>query len=226
MLSGLGIISLPGGYTHHSDHPDFEDTMTDRRLHSPAATRNRQPILEVLQQALPERARILEVASGSGEHAVHLAGAMPGWEWQPSDSDPRALASIETWREQVGLANLRKPLELEVTGQWPPGPWDAIVAINLLHISPWAVTQALMDRAGAELGSRGVLYLYGAFRREGRHTAPSNAAFDADLRNRDPRWGIRDLEAVVAEAEHHGLSLERVVEMPANNLSVLLTRRT
>lgn len=200
--------------------------MTDRRLHSPAATRNRQPILEVLQQALPEQARILEVASGSGQHAVHLAAAMPGWEWQPSDPDPRALASIAAWQEQAGLPNLRKPLELEVTGDWPPWTWDAIVAINLLHISPWAVTQALMARAGEGLGPRGMLYLYGAFRREGRHTAPSNEGFDADLRARDPRWGIRDLETVVAEAEHHGLALERVVEMPANNLSVLFTRET
>lgn len=198
--------------------------MTDRCLHSPAATRNRQPILEVLKEILPDRARVLEVASGSGEHAAHLAGAMPAWEWQPSDADPRALASIAAWREHAGLSNLREPLELEVTGRWPPGPWDAIVAINLLHISPWEVTQALMARAGEALEVSGVLYLYGAFRRGGKHTASSNETFDTELRVRDPRWGIRDLEAVVAEAEHHGLGLDRVVEMPANNLSVVFAK--
>ncbi|WP_372610863.1 DUF938 domain-containing protein [Halomonas sp.] len=198
--------------------------MNDTRLQSPAAARNRQPILEVLEQVLPERARVLEVASGSGEHAVHLAGARPGWTWQPSDPHPRALASIAAWREAAGLTNLREPLRLDVTGNWPAEPFDALVAINLLHISAWAVTETLMAGAGASLVSGGVLYLYGPFRREGRHTSPTNAAFDADLRTRDPRWGIRDLEAVTAEAERCGLGLERVVAMPANNLSVVFHR--
>lgn len=200
--------------------------MTDPRRYSPAAARNRQPILEVLQAALPERARVLELASGSGEHAVHCATAMPQWIWQPSDPTAEALASIAAWREQTGQANLLEPLRLDATDNesWPAEPFEAIVAINLIHISPWAVSEALMARAGERLVSGGVLYLYGPYRRAGEHTAPSNAAFDADLRRRDPRWGVRDLEEVVAEAERHGLRLERTVEMPANNLSVVLVR--
>ncbi|WP_280546009.1 DUF938 domain-containing protein [Halomonas sp. 11-S5] len=198
--------------------------MNDPRLQSPAAARNRQPILEVLRQVLPERARVLELASGSGEHAMHLAGAVPGWTWQPSDPNPRALASIAAWREAAGLANLREPRQLDVTDDWPAERFEAVVAINLLHISPWAVTEALMAGAGGSLVPGGVLYLYGPFRREGRPTAPSNAAFDADLRARDPRWGIRDLDDVTVEAERHGLMLDKVVEMPANNLSLVFRR--
>ncbi|AXY41354.1 DUF938 domain-containing protein [Halomonas sp. JS92-SW72] len=200
--------------------------MSDSRLHSPAAARNRQPILEVLRQVLPERARILEVASGSGEHALYCAGAMPGWHWQPSDPTDEALASIAAWRETAALPNLAAPRHLDATEPdgWPAESFDAIVAINLLHISPWAVTEALMARAGERLVPGGVLYLYGPYRRGGEHTAPSNAAFDASLRRHDPRWGVRDLEAVVAEATCRGLELARVVDMPANNLSVVFVR--
>ncbi|MDN3520975.1 DUF938 domain-containing protein [Halomonas ramblicola] len=196
------------------------------RLRSPAAARNRRPILEVLASVLPPRARVLELASGSGEHALYCATAMPGWAWQPSDPGDAALVSIATWREHAGPANLAAPIHLDATDAtaWPAGPFDAIVAINLLHISPWAVTEALMARAGERLAPDGVLYLYGPYRRGGEHTAPSNAAFDADLRRRDPRWGVRDLEAVAAEAERHGLALTRTVAMPANNLSVVLRR--
>ncbi|PXX95579.1 DUF938 domain-containing protein [Halomonas sp. LBP4] len=198
--------------------------MIDARLKSPATARNRQPILEVLQQELPERARVLEVASGSGEHAVHCASAMPGWEWQPSDPNPHARRSIEAWRAHAGLPNLHEPMALDVTIVCPAGPYDAIVAINLLHISPWEVSEALLACAGRRLREGGMLYLYGPFWRAGRPTAPSNAAFDADLRARDPRWGIRDLDAVTAEAARQGLVLVRVVEMPANNLSVILRK--
>ncbi|MDX1464650.1 MAG: DUF938 domain-containing protein [Halomonas sp.] len=195
--------------------------MNDQRLQSPATARNRQPILEVLQAVLPERARVLEVASGSGEHAIHFAGAMPGWCWQPSDPNPQARRSIAAWRAHSGLANLLPPLALDVTALCPAEDVDAMVAINLLHIAPWAVGEALLDCAGRRLPSGGVLFLYGPFQRDGRHTAPSNAAFDADLRQRDPRFGIRDLETVVAAAAVRDLVLERVVEMPANNLSVV-----
>ncbi|WP_445001385.1 DUF938 domain-containing protein [Halomonas mongoliensis] len=200
--------------------------MHDPRRQSPAAARNCRPILEVLKQWLPERARVLELASGSGEHALAFATAMPGWQWQPSDPAAPALASIAAWREAAALPNLRAPIRLDATdpGDWPQDPFDAVVAINLIHISPWAVAEALMARAGERLVPGGVLYLYGPYRRGGAHTAPSNATFDADLRRRDPRWGVRDLEAVAAEAERHGLALQRVVEMPANNLSVLLVR--
>ncbi|MFQ3787265.1 DUF938 domain-containing protein [Halomonas sp. A29] len=189
---------------------------------SPAAARNRQPILDVLRAILPGSARILEVASGSGEHGVHCAAAEPGWVWQPSDPNPNARDSISAWREHAGLDNLREPLPLDVAGIWPAGPFDAVVAINLVHISPWDVTEALMSRSAERLREGGVLYLYGPYRRDGRHTSPSNAAFDADLKARDPQWGVRDLEQVVDEAQQHGFMLEQTIPMPANNLSVVL----
>lgn len=199
--------------------------MHDERRHSPAAARNRQPILEVLQRVLPERARVLEVASGSGEHAVHFATAMPGWTWQPSDPSPQARRSIEAWRTRSAPANLLPPLALDITEGGPAGPFEAMVAINLLHIAPWAVGEALLDAAAGCLPAGGVLFLYGPFRRDGRHTAPSNAAFDADLRTRDPRFGIRDLEAVVEAATARGLRLDREEAMPANNLSLIFRRQ-
>jgi len=192
-----------------------------RRMESPAAARNRQPILDVLRSVLPEQAKVLEVASGSGEHAVHCVAAMPGWEWQPSDPNAAARGSISAWREQAGLVNLREPLPLDVCSIWPAGPFDAVIAINLVHISPWEVSEALMARAAERLREGGVLFLYGPYRRNGQHTAPSNVAFDADLKARDSRWGIRDLEQVVDEAQPYGFMLERLVEMPANNLSVI-----
>ncbi|MGJ7462569.1 DUF938 domain-containing protein [Halomonas sp. MA07-2] len=200
--------------------------MTDSRLQSPAAARNRQPILEVLREVLPVSARVLEVASGSGEHALHCAAAMPGWIWQPSDPHSRALASITAWSEAVRLDNLRKPLRLDVTGEWPAERFDAVVAINLLHISPWTASEALMAGAAGCLGPEGVVVLYGPFRREGCHTAASNAAFDADLRRRDPQWGIRDLAEVEEEAQRYAFLLARVVPMPANNLILILRRQS
>ena len=198
--------------------------MHDPRLHSPAVARNRQPILEILLEVLPDRARVLEVASGSGEHALYFAAAAAGWSWQPSDPNPHALASVAAWREAAGVDNLLEPLQLDVTSEWPAQHFDAVVAINLLHISPWTVTEVLMAGAGKQLAPGGVLFLYGPFQRNGRHTSPSNAAFDADLRARDPRWGIRDLDDVRAEAGRHGLVLDRVVTMPANNLSAVFRR--
>lgn len=201
----------------------------DQRRQSPAVARNRDPILAVLREHLPPRARVLELASGSGEHAVHFAQAMPGWQWQPSDTAPAALASTGAWQEQRQAGNLLAPVALDVTASWPAewqaSTFDAIVAINLIHISPWRVTETLMQRAGEYLSDSGVLFLYGPYRRSGRHTAPSNQAFDADLQARDPSWGLRDLARVEAEAEANGLVIERVVEMPANNLSVVFRRR-
>lgn len=208
--------------------------MPDCRLSSPAAERNRAPILEALAPALREvlaacgreRLRVLELASGSGEHALYFAKALPWVDWQPSDPSREALASIRAWRAAEGPANLAEPVALDVESRpWPGDDADALVALNLLHISPWTVTEALMAQAAARLPVGGLLFLYGPFRRAGAHTAPSNAAFDASLRKRDPRWGIRDLEAVTARAEAEGLALSRVIEMPANNLSVVLRKR-
>ncbi|MBF8221432.1 DUF938 domain-containing protein [Halomonas sp. 328] len=197
----------------------------DARLVSPAAARNAAPILAVLRDVLPERGRVLELASGSGEHALNFARALPGLVWQPSDPSPQARASIAAWRDAEGPDNLLAPIALDVTRRpWPVAEFTALVCINLLHISPWAAGQALFAEAGARLPSDGVLFVYGPFKRDGAHTAPSNAAFDADLRRRDPAWGIRDLAAVEAEAQRHGLALSRVVEMPANNLSLVFQR--
>lgn len=169
---------------------------------------------------------MLEVASGTGEHAVHFAQALPQLLWQPSDPDPAALRSIEAWRAEAGLFNLLPPVSLDArAASWPVTEADAILAINMVHISSWAATQGLMRGAGRLLAPGAPLYLYGAYRRDGVETAPSNEAFDESLRARDPGWGVRRLEDVVAEAEANGLGLASVVPMPANNLSVVLRRR-
>ena len=195
----------------------------DRRLSSPAAMRNREPILKVLRDWLPAQGVVLEVASGSGEHALHFATALPQLRWQPSDPSESARASIEAWRIAQGPANLLAPLALDVQQRpWPVPDFNVLVAINLLHISPWAVSEALFAEAGARLPEGGVVYLYGPFKRDAEHTAESNAAFDADLRQRNPEWGIRELEDVIALAERHALAVVAVEEMPANNLSVVL----
>ncbi|GHC38621.1 DUF938 domain-containing protein [Aidingimonas halophila] len=196
------------------------------RLKSPATQRNREPILEVLRDCLPTQGKVLEIASGSGEHALYFAWALPGVIWQPTDSSHEALASIDAWRATESLDNLLAPQQLDVVRRpWPVDDFDAIVCINMVHISPWEATEALLAEAGARLPAGGVLYLYGPYKRGGQHTASSNEAFDADLRWRNPEWGIRDLNDVVELAEYHGIEQVRVVEMPANNLSVVLQRR-
>jgi hypothetical protein len=169
---------------------------------------------------------LLEVASGSGQHAAYLAARFPLWSWQPSDVEPGHLISIEAYRQETHAPNLRAPLLLDVQAvPWSlPRKYDAIVAINLLHISPWRCTESLLEEGCRHLSAGGALYLYGAFRRQGRHTAPSNLSFDAGLRAQNPEWGVRCLEEVSALAEDHGLVRESVVEMPANNLSVLFRR--
>ncbi len=200
----------------------------DARLYAAATERNRAPIAAVLHRRLPDAGTVLEIASGSGEHAMHFAAAFPGVVFQPSDPDSLARASIAAW--STGMTNVRPPLALDVTSaSWQddpniPNPLAAILCINMIHISPWAATLGLMRGAGKLLTAGAVLYLYGPYRRQGLHTAPSNAAFDASLQQRNPAWGVRDLEAVVALAGEHGLALDEVVEMPANNLSVILRR--
>lgn len=193
----------------------------DARLHAPATERNRESILAVLRQLLPKRGLVLEIASGSGEHACFFARAMPDLTWQPSDSDSASRASIEAHREDAGLSNLRAPLALDVTSNnWPIAEADAIFCANMIHISPWETTLGLAKGAGRILRSGGGLCLYGPFMRDGKHTAPSNANFDEWLRDRDPRWGIRDLAVLARVFEAEGLSVQEAIEMPANNLSL------
>lgn len=195
-------------------------------LLSPAVARNRDPILAVLRRYLPEQGTVLEIASGTGEHAAYFAPQFPHLIWQPSDIDPDALASIEAHRAAAGAANLRAPIALDVTAAaWPVTRADAIISINMIHISPWAAAQGLMAGALWLLPEGGVLYLYGPFKENGAHTAPSNAAFDASLRARDPAWGVRDLGDVRALADRHGFDFVERVAMPANNLSLVFRRR-
>jgi hypothetical protein len=196
-------------------------------LSSPAVARNRDPILAVLRRVLPERGVVLELASGSGEHAVHFAAALPGLTWQPTDPDPQARDSIAAYRTAVQLPNLLAPLPLDaISPTWPVARADAILAINMIHIAPWAAAEGLMAGAERLLPGGGVLFLYGPFREHGQHTAPSNAAFDESLRARNREWGVRDLDEVAALASRHRLALEERVAMPANNLSVVFRRAT
>jgi SAM-dependent methyltransferase len=193
--------------------------------HWPAPERNKVPILEVLQRVLPRAGRLLEVASGSGQHAAFFAEALPAWTWQPSDIDAQNLASIAAYVEQAALPNLVAPRHLDVCAEdWQVGELDALFNANMIHIAPWACCEGLLRGAGQWLRAGGVLVLYGPFRIGGQHTAPSNLAFDADLKKRDARWGVRDLEAVVELARTHGLSHRETIAMPANNQSVVFER--
>lgn len=194
---------------------------TDPRRHSPAAERNRGPILTELLRRLPARGRALEIASGTGQHIVHFAAAMPGWHWQPSDVDEAALASVRALRADAGLPGIAEPLPLDLLAPhpaWPAGPWDLVLATNLLHIAPWAVCGALMRGAAQGLAPSGLLVTYGPYRVTGEPLQPGNQAFDADLRSRDPAWGLRWLHEVEAVAAAAGLALRERVDMPANNL--------
>jgi len=198
---------------------------SDPRIYRPHVVRNRDPILDVLRRVLPPHGLVLEIASGSGEHAAYFAEKMPTLTWQPTDPDSEALASIAAHRATVSASNLLPPLQLDVTAAtWPVPRADAIVCCNMIHIAPWTACEGLIAGAGRVLPVGGVLYLYGPYKIGGRHTAPSNAAFDADLRARNPQWGIRDLDEVTALAESQGLARLDTVEMPANNLSVIFRR--
>ena len=191
----------------------------------PAAERNKQPILEVLRRVLPAEGTVLEVASGTGQHAAFFASQLPGLTFQPSDIDDENLASIRAWVDEARLSNLRPPLKLDVTQpDWGVGTFEAIFNANMIHIAPWACCVGLVAGAGRHLAPAGVLVMYGPFRVGGTHTAPSNAEFDASLKTRDPRWGVRDSEAVTALAEEAGLKLQERVPMPANNQTLIFTR--
>ncbi len=197
------------------------------RRRAPAASRNREPIFEVLQRVLPRAGLVLEIGSGTGEHAVDYTGRLPGIIWQPTDPSEEARASVAAWRAHAGdlEQRVRPPLPLDARAErWLDESPAAVVAINVIHISPWEVCEGIVAGAARHLRADGLLYLYGPYRREGRHTAPSNEAFDRSLRARDPSWGVRDLEEVAALARARGLALDEIVEMPANNLSVIFRR--
>lgn len=198
----------------------------EARRTAPATQRNREPILEVLRPLLPATGLALEIASGTGEHVIHFARAFPLLRWQPSDPSADARASIAAWVAANGLVNVLPPRDIDAAAPaWPIERADAVLCINMIHISPWEATEGLMRGAGRVLSAGQPLYLYGPYRRAGHPLAPSNAAFDADLRQRDPRWGLRELDDVVACAAGHDLGLDAVIEMPANNLSVILRKR-
>jgi hypothetical protein len=206
--------------------PDSGAPQSDARRSSPAAARNREPILEVLRRVLPQHGQVLEIASGTGEHAVHFARALPHLEFQPSDPDPDARRSIDAWREETGLPNLQAAIPIDASeASWAIAPGlAAALCANMIHISPWPAARGLLQGVGQRLAPGAPLILYGPFLREGVATSQSNLDFDASLRARNPTWGIRSLEAVVQEAESHGLQLDEVVEMPANNLILVLRR--
>ncbi len=212
---------------------------TDARQYAPATQRNREPILAVLQEVLPVQGTVLEISSGTGEHAVYFAPRLMPRYWLPSDVNPIARASIDAWRLAEAVTNLYPAIALDVCDPiWPvepaslslqalelaPGTIGAIVNINMIHIAPWAACLGLIAGAKRILPSGGILYLYGPFKQGGQHTAESNAAFDASLRQQNSDWGVRDLETVIAEAETQQLKFVKTVAMPANNLSVIFQK--
>ncbi|WP_395689878.1 DUF938 domain-containing protein [Caenimonas koreensis] len=200
-------------------------------LHSPAADRNKGPILATLQQALPPNGTALEIASGTGQHVAWFAAAMPGWTWQPTDADAESLPSIAAYTSEAGLTNVRAPLLLDVSAPtWPSPaqpfttPFDAIYCANMIHISPWATCAALMQGAARHLAPHGVLVTYGPYLEADVPTSPGNIAFDQSLRERNPAWGIRHLDEVRAEARRAGLALRERHALPANNLALVFAR--
>jgi hypothetical protein len=203
----------------------YEGSAAGPRRSAPAALRNRDPIANVLRNWLPASGLVLEIASGTGEHAVHFAQAFPGLDWQPSDIHPAALSSIGAWRDQANLPNLREPIVVDAGApDWPIDRADAVLSINMVHISPWASALGLIDGAARILPERGPLILYGPWLKDDIPTAESNLAFDADLKARDPEWGLRRVEDFAAAARQKGLALTDTRAMPANNLMLLLRR--
>ena len=201
------------------------EKQADGKWFTSSAERNKDPILAVLARVLPRRGVVLEIASGTGQHILHFAKALPGLAWQPSDPDPELRESIALRVKEQQLANVNRPIDLDVTRlPWPLQTADAVVCINMIHVAPWSATLALLEGAKALLPTQHVLFLYGPYRRFGQHTSRSNEQFDADLRAHDPEWGVRDLEAVSEAAASSGFALAEVVEMPANNFSVIFKR--
>lgn len=193
---------------------------------SPSAERNKGPILGVLARVLPRRGLVLEIASGTGQHVMHFAKALPDLTWQPSDPDAELRESIALRAREERLANVNSPIDLDVTKlPWSLQAADAVLAINMIHVAPWSATLALFEGAKTVLSAGHVLYLYGPYRRFGGHTSESNAQFDLDLRARNPEWGLRDMEAVSEVAAGAGFALAETVAMPANNFSLVFKRR-
>jgi Protein of unknown function (DUF938) len=194
----------------------------DGRLYAPATERNREAILSVLKSILPTQGKVLEIASGTGEHITFWAPHFPALIWQPSDPDPMHLASIESWMEQLPSVNILPPIQIDVTHEvWGIDSVEVILCINMIHIAPWEACLGLFRGAQSLLPKGGLLYLYGPFKQQGKNTAPSNEAFDLSLRAQDPSWGVRDLEAVIDIAQKHDLHFQQVIPMPANNFSVV-----
>jgi len=194
-------------------------------LHAAATERNRGPILEILRRVLPPSGLVLEIASGTGQHVAFFGRELPALRWQPSDPSPRHLDSIRAWTVASGADNVAPPMQLDVEmAPWPLVRADAILNINMIHIAPWSAAEALFRGAAPLLPAAGVLFLYGPFKRDGQHTAESNARFDERLRGEDPRWGVRDLVDVEALAAAAGFGAPEVIAMPANNLSLVFHR--
>ncbi|MBT9317415.1 DUF938 domain-containing protein [Leptothoe spongobia] len=210
--------------------PDFKPN--DGRLYAPATERNREAILEVLERILPNPGTILEIASGTGEHASFFAPKLAPRRWLPSDISAPMLKSITAWQQATNARYLQPAIELDVRDEpWPietnaKQSIDAIVNINMIHIAPWKACEAMMAGAGRILPENGVLYLYGPFKRNGQHTAPSNATFDTWLKEQTTDWGVRDVEAVEGTAKVHQLALKEVIDMPANNLSLVFHKQS
>ena len=203
----------------------YEAPAAGLRRSAPAALRNREPIAAVLADWLPERGPVLEIASGTGEHAIYFAERFPDLEWQPSDTHPTALESIRAWREAARLLNLREPLKIDAAANdWPIDRASAVLNINMVHISPWASAVGLLKGAARVLPEGGPLILYGPWLKDDIETAPSNLAFDVDLKYRDPEWGLRRVEDFAASASEHRLQLVEARAMPANNLMLLFRR--
>jgi hypothetical protein len=201
----------------------YEAPEAGLRRSAPAALRNREPIAEVLGEWLPDSGLVLEVASGTGEHITYFAERFPNLDWQPSDVDPGALASIAAWREAAALSNVGEPIILDAAAsEWPIDRADALVSINMVHISPWASALGLIDGAARVLVPGRPLILYGPWLKADVPTVPSNLQFDAELKARDPEWGLRRVEDFAAAAERKGFKLEQVRSMPANNMMLLL----
>jgi hypothetical protein len=201
--------------------PFIFESGTDVKRHAPATERNRDVIAETLARVLPAEGLVLEVASGTGEHAVHFAKRFPGLIWQPSDPDPIAIASINAWRADTKLVNVRPAMQLDASADWPISHADAVICINMTHISPWAATLGLLRNAARVMPPSAVLFIYGPYNQHGVPLADSNAAFDMSLRQQNPEWGLRYVDDIVEEADKIGLRLDQVIAMPANNLSLI-----